>query len=196
MRIGVIGDSAPGKLFAERLAQAGHKIGTAADAEALILAVEEDRLPVAIDEAAGIVRSGTIVMHTCLTRGAQALDALETRGAIVAAVCPVDDEAWAVDALDELGETVATLLVFEAHGKYMLLDDADRPGFVAGLYKREMLREILAREGGGNDYVPLSAQQVMAGYNGEPAYLSYARRLAELRGDIDLEFWGNNDRNQ
>lgn len=196
MRIGVIGDSAPGKLFAERLAQAGHKVGTAADAEALILAVEEDRLSVAIDEAAGFVSSGTIVMHTCLTRGAQALDALETRGAIVAAVCPVDDEAWAVDALDELGETVATLLVFEAHGKYMLLDDADRPGFVAGLYKREMLREILAREGGGNDYVPLSAQQIMAGYNGEPAYLGYARRLAELRGDIELEFWGNNDRNQ
>lgn len=196
MRIGVIGDSAPGKLFAERLAQAGHKFGTAADAEALILAVEEDRLPVAIDEAAGFVSSGTIVMHTCLTRGAQALDALETRGAIVAAVCPVDDEAWAVDALDELGETVATLLVFEAHGKYMLLDDADRPGFVARLYKREMLREILAREGGGNDYVPLSTQQIMAGYNGEPAYLSYARRLAELRGDIELEFWGNNDRNQ
>lgn len=196
MRIGVIGDSAPGKLFAERLAQAGHKFGTAADAEALILAVEEDRLPVAIDEAAGFVSSGTIVMHTCLTRGAQALDALETRGAIVAAVCPVDDEAWAVDALDELGETVATLLVFEAHGKYMLLDDADRPGFVARLYKREMLREILAREGGGNDYVPLSTQQIMAGYNGEPAYLSYARRLAELRRDIELEFWGNNDRNQ
>lgn len=196
MRIGVIGDSAPGKLFAERLAQAGHKFGTAADAEALILVVEEDRLPVAIDEAAGFVSSGTIVMHTCLTRGAQALDALETRGAIVAAVCPVDDEAWAVDALDELGETVATLLVFEAHGKYMLLDDADRPGFVARLYKREMLREILAREGGGNDYVPLSTQQIMAGYNGEPAYLSYARRLAELRGDIELEFWGNNDRNQ
>lgn len=196
MRIGVIGDSAPGKLFAERLAQAGHKVGTAADAEALILAVEEDRLPVAIDEAAGFVSSGTIVMHTCLTRGAQALDALETRGAIVAAVCPVDDEAWAVDALDELGETVATLLVFEVHGKYMLLDDADRPGFVARLYKREMLREILAREGGGNDYVPLSTQQIMAGYNGEPAYLSYARRLAELRGDIELEFWGNNDRNQ
>lgn len=196
MRIGVIGDSAPGKLFAERLAQAGHKVGTAADAEALILAVEEDRLPVAIDEAAGFVSSGTIVMHTCLTRGAQALDALETRGAIVAAVCPVDDEAWAVDALDELGETVATLLVFEAHGKYMLLDDADRPGFVARLYKREMLREMLAREGGGNDYVPLSTQQIMAGYNGEPAYLSYARRLAELRGDIELEFWGNNDRNQ
>lgn len=196
MRIGVIGDSAPGKLFAERLAQAGHKFGTAADAEALILAVEEDRLPVAIDEAAGFVSSGTIVMHTCLTRGAQALDALETRGAIVAAVCPVDDEAWAVDALDELGETVATLLVFETHGKYMLLDDADRPGFVARLYKREMLREILAREGGGNDYVPLSTQQIMAGYNGEPAYLSYARRLAELRRDIELEFWGNNDRNQ
>lgn len=196
MRIGVIGDSAPGKLFAERLSEAGHKLGTAADAEALILAVEEDRLPGAIDEAAGIVRSGTIVMHTCLTRGAQALDALETRGAIVAAVCPVDDEAWAVDALDELGETVATLLVFEARGKYMLLADADRPGFVAGLYKQEMLREILAREGGGNDYTPLSAQQIMAGYNGEPAYLSYARRLAELRGDIDLEFWGNNDRNQ
>ena len=108
----------------------------------------------------------------------------------------MDDEAWAVDALDELGETVATLLVFESHGKYMLLSDADRPDFVAGVYKREMLREILAREGGGNDYTPLSARQIIAGYNGDPAYLTYARRLAELRGDIDLEFWGSNDRYQ
>ena len=110
--------------------------------EALIIAVGDARLEATVELLEPHVHHGLIVFHTCLSRGVQVLDPLETRGCVVAALAPFALMRWAVTTLDELGETVVELNITEFRGEAVALSDAERPSFAARAYYAEMLRRL------------------------------------------------------
>lgn len=117
MRVAVFGASNAGRLLAGEMRTAGHTVEALSDLselsnyQALIVAVGDARLAQAVDLLESYVHKGLIVFHTCLSRGVQVLDPLETKGCVVAAVAPYSAERWAVTTVDELGETVAELVL-------------------------------------------------------------------------------------
>lgn len=214
MRVAVVGDSTYGRVLANGMAEAGHSVSgltdfdQALEYDALILAVADNLLARVVEQLRGRIRSGQIVIHTCLAQGVQALDDVETQGAVVAAMAPVTAERWALTAFDELGQTVAGLILGELGLTAVDKTDSER-GPLAAYAAYTAMTSLIA------DYatyqldhfidVPetiippapsdIDAAEVIFAYQfiTEPglrrAYVDAARRCGEL-ADIDqLEIW-------
>ena len=112
MRVALFGRSLAGFTLANAMERAGHEVQMLSDPaelssfETLIIAVGDARLEATGELLEPHVHRGLIVFHTCLSRGVQVLDPLETHGCVVAALAPFTLKRWAVTTLDELGETV------------------------------------------------------------------------------------------
>ncbi|GAB3945863.1 hypothetical protein [Corynebacterium tapiri] len=100
---------------------AGHevrKLGSldeAASADCILVTVPGQELAGVVEKLAGHVRPGQIVVHTSLDHGAEALDAVELKGAHVAAMAQVNSALWAVDFLDPAGEAIVNAFAMECH---------------------------------------------------------------------------------
>ena len=174
--------------------------------EALIIAVGDARLEATVELLEPHVHHGLIVFHTCLSRGVQVLDPLETRGCVVAALAPFALMRWAVTTLDELGETVVELNITEFRGEAVALSDAERPSFAARAYYAEMLRRLHISAAVDARFLPsaeekpmvgedMDTEEIIAAYRGatDPglrrSYVEVARRLGEVDGREELEMW-------
>ena len=174
--------------------------------EALIIAVGDARLEATVELLEPHVHHGLIVFHTCLSRGVQVLDPLETRGCVVAALAPFALMRWAVTTLDELGETVVELNITEFRGEAVALSDAERPSFAARAYYAEMLRRLHISAAVDARFFPsaeekpmvgedMDTEEIIAAYRGatDPglrrSYVEVARRLGEVDGREELEMW-------
>ncbi|MDK4330663.1 hypothetical protein QPX50_07050 [Corynebacterium accolens] len=212
MRVALFGRSLAGISLANAMERAGHTVEMLNDPaelgsfQALILAVGEARLDAAVELVQDHVHKGLIAFHTCLSRGVQGLDPLETHGCIVAAIAPIAGGRWAVSTLDELGENIADFVVTEFRGQAVPLSDAERPAFAARSYYIEMLSRLhLAAAVEANffaefDEIPpsefdIDTEDIIAAYRGatDPGmrrhYLETARRLGEVEDRTELEMW-------
>ena len=192
--------------------RAGHEVQMLSDPaelasfEALIIAVGDARLEATVELLEPHVHHGLIVFHTCLSRGVQVLDPLETRGCVVAALAPFALMRWAVTTLDELGETVVELNITEFRGEAVALSDAERPSFAARAYYAEMLRRLHISAAVDARFFPsaeekpmvgedMDTEEIIAAYRGatDPglrrSYVEVARRLGEVDGREELEMW-------
>lgn len=189
MRVGIFGETFVGHQLADALAAAHHSITplrNLADAplmDMIVLALPPQQLPRAVEALAPHVRSQHVVMHTALGMGAQVLDDVETRGAIVIAASPaivstanasaadmrtsaaspwlgstegqaggsgnaegqataaagvvakpLAGQKWAMSTLDELGETIGSLLLAECGAVAVEMTDAERPLLAAKVW--------------------------------------------------------------
>ena len=121
------------------------EVEQAADYEMVIIDVADHLLMDTVEQLAARVRDGQIYLHTVVGRGMQALDALETSGAVVGAVARLDHTHWAVSALDELGLTIAELLVTEIGGRAVEVPDSQRDRLGAALLMQR-LQEVVKQE--------------------------------------------------
>ncbi|RNE49880.1 hypothetical protein [Corynebacterium alimapuense] len=140
MRVGVIGDQLdedlPGQLRA-----LGHEVSvsegaTLADSEhfdLIVIEAGEQSLPDLVDDLVPTVRRGQIYLHTCLAHGVQILDPLETSGAVVIAAARLGAQRWAVTTVDELGQTIAELLIGELGGSVVEIRDNQRLQLAASM---------------------------------------------------------------
>lgn len=212
MRVALFGRSLAGFTLANAMERAGHEVQMLSDPaelasfEALIIAVGDARLEATVELLESHVHHGLIVFHTCLSRGVQVLDPLETRGCVVAALSPFAHMRWAVTTLDELGETVVELNITEFRGEAVALSDAERPSFAARAYYAEMLRRLHISAAVDARFFPsaeekpmvgedMDTEEIIAAYRGatDPglrrSYVEVARRLGEVDGREELEMW-------
>jgi len=212
MRVALFGRSLAGFTLANAMERAGHEVQMLSDPaelasfEALIIAVDDARLEATVELLEPHVHHGLIVFHTCLSRGVQVLDPLETRGCVVAALAPFAHMRWAVTTLDELGETVVELNITEFRGEAVALSDAERPSFAARAYYAEMLRRLHISAAVDARFFPsaeekpmvgedMDTEEIIAAYRGatDPglrrSYVEVARRLGEVDGREELEMW-------
>ncbi len=169
MRVALFGRSLAGFTLANAMERAGHEVQMLSDPaelasfEALIIAVGDARLEATVELLEPHVHHGLIVFHTCLSRGVQVLDPLETRGCVVAALAPFALMRWAVTTLDELGETVVELNITEFRGEAVALSDAERPSFAARAYYAEMLRRLHISAAVDARFFPSAEEKPMVG---------------------------------
>ncbi|AKK11871.1 6PGD fold domain-containing protein [Corynebacterium uterequi] len=139
LRVAVLGARPAPESFPALLARAGHHVthvadaAQAAEADLILLDVEEDAFDAAVHAVAEVVHPGHIVAHLLPSRGVQELDAVEVAGAVVISLWQLSDEVWAGEALDELGDTILGLLVSDAHGRLIRLDSSRRRTLRAAL---------------------------------------------------------------
>ena len=217
MRVACLGMSQTGVLLARGMNRAGHQVNFVAGLpeegyDAIILAVDRQKLPRAVAAVEPHVRRGQIVIHTCLTEGVQVLDDLEVHGAVVVAMSPVSLKRWAVTTVDELGSTIAELILGEMGAVAVPKTDAERAPLAVYLAHTLML-DFLARAAVENVqdmihapveedrgleepfWAPVDPNTVMDVVDTihDPGLLRYfvdtARRYAELTGDAELEMW-------
>lgn len=208
MRVAVWGNSRAGINFALRLEMAGHTIEKLEDPaqldrfDALILAATARELEGAVGDVEKHVRPRQIVIHTSLLAGVEALDELETRGCVTIAAAPLGD-SYAVGTLDEVAETVISLLLSEIHQTAETVPEAQRAERAARLYYAEMLGVLSAwasleakiiEDFMGSDF-ELDADDIIAAY---PAavelgmarnYRDVARMVGEKKNMEELELW-------
>lgn len=79
------------------------------------------------EQIAPFIRTGHMVVHTALGCGVQVLDSVEVAGAYVMAAHRIFGDFWVVSAADEIGETIAGLLVGELGGTATVVTDDQRP---------------------------------------------------------------------
>ena len=212
MRVALFGRSLAGFTLANAMERSGHEVQMLSDPaelasfEALIIAVGDARLEATVELLEPHVHHGLIVFHTCLSRGVQVLDPLETRGCVVAALAPFAHMRWAVTTLDELGETVVELNITEFRGEAVALSDAERPSFAARAYYADMLCRLHISAAVDARFFPsaeekpmvgedMDTEEIIAAYRGatDPglrrSYVEVARRLGEVDGRVELEMW-------
>ena len=132
----------------------------------------------------------------------EALDELETRGCLTIAAAPLGD-SYAVGALDEVADTVISLLLSEIHQTAETVPEAQRAERAARLYYAEMLGVLSAwasleakiiEDFMGSDF-ELDADDIIAAY---PAavelgmarnYRDVARMVGEKKNMEELELW-------
>ena len=208
MRVAVWGDSRAGINFALRLEMAGHTIEKLEDPaqldrfDALILAATARELEGAVGDVETHVRPKQIVIHTSLLAGVEALDELETRGCLTIAAAPLGD-SYAVGTLDEVADTVISLLLSEIHQTVETVPEAQRAERAARLYYAEMLGVLSAWasveakiiEDFMGSAFELDAGDIIAAY---PAavelgmarnYRDVARMVGEKKNMEELELW-------
>ncbi|APT93278.1 hypothetical protein CPHO_10685 [Corynebacterium phocae] len=210
MRVALLGKSREGTALAAGMAAAGHTVvenpgvDSLSGYDAFILAVDEGGISRVTQALEPDLRRAHIVIHTCLSTGVQVLDNLETLGVVVAAISPVSGNRWVVSAADELGLTIAQLILGEMGAQGCEIPDAERGLLAAQVAYAKMTRSIaLAAQEAvrglldeDNDGDPLiGGRGVMAAFPhiGDPslrrAYLAAASRYAEIHGDPSLEMW-------
>ena len=190
MRVALFGRSLAGFTLANAMERAGHEVQMLSDPaelasfEALIIAVGDARLEATVELLEPHVHHGLIVFHTCLSRGVQVLDPLETRGCVVAALAPFALMRWAVTTLDELGETVVELNITEFRGEAVALSDAERPSFAARAYYAEMLRRLHISAAVDARFFPSAEEKPMVGEDMDTEEIIAAYRGATDPGPV------------
>lgn len=134
MRVGVYGDTRISTL-PDQLARVGHDVSyldydpdppRMEDLDMVVLEVRETLLEAAVEKLAERSRRGQIFVHTSLTHGVQVMDPLEVTGAVVIALGQLSPQRWAVSTVDEVGETIADLVVGELGASIFHFTDAER----------------------------------------------------------------------
>lgn len=213
MRVAYLGDTSAGRDLVEGMKLAGHAVDKLEDPsqlrqyQALVIAVGDARLEDTVEMLESFVFEGLIVIHTCLSRGVQVLDPLESHGVVAVAAAPFAEKRWAVTALDELGETIASLVVGEMGGSAVAYGDAERPGLAARVYYARMLRRLARHADIFEEEPPqllgnVDNSEIIAAFRAvdEPglrrSYLESARRLGEVEHREELEMWALQEENQ
>ncbi len=163
------------------------------------------------------IRRRQMFVHSCLGEGVQLLDDAELEGAVVMAAHNVFGSYWVTSAADEMGETIIGLLIGEAGGVSLPIDDARRPRIMAAGRLRaletvlrwdafELLRSALPDAdafvaeylGAHPDDVPpgaLPAAELERAYASieDPSvarlFVDLERRQAERAENLEAELW-------
>jgi hypothetical protein len=225
MRVGVYGDSRISTL-PDQLARVGHDVSfldydpdppPLEDLDMVVLEVRESLLEAAVEKLAERSRRGQIFVHTSLIHGVQVLDPLEVTGAVVIALGQLSPDRWAVTTVDEVGETIADLLVGELGASAFHFKDADRLRLGAAVTYVEvvhtlrrdavrLLADVLGDAQEADDIAdnlgPLRRLPDVAGPVGlrarwesmdnpgqARAFRQAARRVAETQHNQDAELW-------
>ncbi|MGP5496783.1 6PGD fold domain-containing protein [Corynebacterium flavescens] len=213
MRVAHLGDSSAGRELVEGMMGAGHDVvkledpGDLREFQALVVGVGDARLETTVEMLESFVFDGLIVIHTCLSRGVQVLDPLEAHGVVAVAAAPFAQKGWAISALDELGETIASLIVGEMGATTVDYRDTERPGLAARVYYARMLRRLARHADLFEDEPPqllgnVDSEEIIAAFYAieEPglrrSYLESARRLGEVELREELELWALQEENK
>ncbi|WIM67364.1 hypothetical protein QP027_09685 [Corynebacterium breve] len=135
MSVGVVG----GHLLFSLLRETGHTVhwiespSQVAQFDLVVFDLPGSELASAVEMYAPFARRGQIYLHTALEFGVQALDPMETSGAIVVTAHQLTERMWVTSAADELGETIVELLVGEMGGNALLIDDTQRAQIEAAM---------------------------------------------------------------
>lgn len=225
MRVGVYGDSRMSSL-PELLSSVGHDVSymdygpvppAFEELDLVVLEVRSTLLESAIEKLAEKARRGQIFIHTSVAHGVQIMDPLEVTGALVIALGELSRERWVGTCLDELGETVANLLVGEFGASVFHVTDEERVRIAAALTyigatkslygdAMRLLADVLGDVQEADDIaeqVPrtirlpdiagaagLRAQWESVADPGQArAFRQATRRVAELQRNQDVELW-------
>ncbi|WP_460490813.1 6PGD fold domain-containing protein, partial [Corynebacterium nasicanis] len=134
MRVGVYGDSRTSSL-PDLLSTAGHDVSymdydpsppPVEELDLVVLEVRDTLLESAVERLAERARRGQIFIHTSLQHGVIVMDPLEVTGAVVIAMGELSPTRWAVTTADELGDTIAELLLGEVGASGVPCADEER----------------------------------------------------------------------
>lgn len=222
MRVGVYGDSRTSSL-PDLLSKVGHDVSymdydpappAFEELDLVVLEVRDTLLESAIERLAERARRGQIFIHTSLQHGVLVMDPLEVTGAVVVALGELSPTRWAVTTLDELGDTIAELLLGELGASGVPCVDEDRLRLAAAVtyveavnaLGRDAVRmlgdvvgdieeadDIAASRGNLSrlpDAASLRAQWQAIDSPGQArAFRQVLRRVAETRHNQDIELW-------
>lgn len=222
MRVGVYGDSHISSL-PDLLSSVGHDVShmdydpvppAFEDLDLIVLEVRAPLLAPAIERLAERARRGQIFIHTSLQQGVFVMDPLEVTGAVVVALGELSPTRWAVTTVDELGETIAELLLGELGASAVPCPDEERVRLAAAVTYVDAVRtlggdavrmlgdvvgdlqeaeDIAARRGGLRrlpDVASLRAQWQSIEDPGQArAFRQVLRRVAENQHNQDAELW-------
>lgn len=222
MRVGIYGDTRLSTL-PDQLSQVGHDVyhldydpapPSVEDLDMVVLEVRESLLEAAVDKLAERSRRGQIFVHTALSHGVQVMDPLEVTGAVVIALGQLSPQRWAVTTLDEVGETIADLLVGELGASAFHVTEAERLRLSAAVTYVQvvqslrgdavrLLADVLGEEQEAADIAdtlgPLRRLPEVAGLRARweaidnpgqaRAFRQAARRVAETQHNQDAELW-------
>lgn len=222
MRVGVYGDSQTSSL-PDLLSKVGHDVSymdydpsppAFEDLDLVLLEVRDTLLESAIERLAERARRGQIFIHTSLQHGVLIMDPLEVTGAVVIALGELSPTRWAVTTLDELGDTIAELLLGELGASGVRCLDEDRVRLAAAITYVEavnslhwdavrMLGELVGDTqeaediAASRDRLPrlpdaasLRAQWQAIDNPGQArAFRQVVRRVAETHRNQDIELW-------
>lgn len=150
MRVGVYGDSQTSSL-PDLLSKVGHDVSymdydpsppAFEDLDLVLLEVRDTLLESAIERLAERARRGQIFIHTSLQHGVLIMDPLEVTGAVVIALGELSPTRWAVTTLDELGDTIAELLLGELGASGVRCLDEDRVRLAAAITYVEAVNSL------------------------------------------------------
>lgn len=195
MDVSIVGAGRVGTALAARLRAAGHHIShlvtrrssstlfDAPTSQLVVLSVPDPELAAVVEALAPHTSRGNIVLHTSGANGLEILDPIETTGAIVLAAHPImtfvggeedisnlEGAFWGVTAADELGDTIAELLIAELGGFMVRVPNNQRAAYHAALaYASNYTATVLA-----------DARDQLAAALETPAVDTAARVLAPL----------------
>lgn len=150
MRVGVYGDSRTSSL-PDLLSQVGHDVSymdydptppAFEELDMVVLEVRDPLLEPAIERLAERARRGQIFVHTSLQHGVQVMDPLEVTGAVVIAMGELSPTRWAVSTVDELGDTIAELLLGELGASGVPCSDEERVRLAAAITYVEAVNSL------------------------------------------------------
>ncbi|QYH19222.1 hypothetical protein JKI95_08395 [Corynebacterium aquatimens] len=150
LAIGVIGQPCH---LADLLERAGHTVhaidpdddpGAIQHVDLVVLNGPAEDIRAIAADLAPHARPRQMFLHTALEHGPQLLDDAETAHAIVMSAHNLFDTIWVTSAADELGETLVAILIAEAGGTSIPIQDTDRPAIAAAQHLRAL--ERTARE--------------------------------------------------
>lgn len=222
MRVGVYGDSRLSTL-PDQLAQVGHDVcfldydpdpPSVEELDMVVLEVRESLLEAAVERLAERSRRGQIFVHTSLPHGVQVMDPLEVTGAVVIALGQLSPQRWAVTTVDEVGETIADLLIGELGASALHVTEAERLRLGAAVTYVQvvhtlrqdavrLLSDVLGDAMEASDIADalgtlhrlpevsaLRAQWAAIGNPGQArAFRQVSRRVAETQHNQDAELW-------
>lgn len=150
MRVGVYGDSQTSSL-PDLLSKVGHDVSYMdydpapppfEELDLVLLEVRDTLLESAVERLAQRARRGQIFIHTSLQHGVLIMDPLEVTGAVVIALGELSPTRWAVTTLDELGDTIAELLLGELGASGVRCLDEDRVRLAAAVTYVEAVNSL------------------------------------------------------
>ncbi|WJY68804.1 hypothetical protein [Corynebacterium auris] len=217
LRVGVYSGPGDTPSLGAALERAGHTVAPctapdhAAQHDLVVLATSDPAwLRFSAPRLEPYARRRQMFVHTCLSEGVQVLDVVELRGAVTMAAHEIQPGYWVTSAADDVGEAVVSLLVTQAGGVNVPVNDAQRPRLAAAARLSELAAvaqldalELLSRELPGivadvSEPEPLSPQRVdelRAALDGEAAaglYAQLERRQAQRRSDAAEKMEGDN----
>ena len=150
MRVGVYGDSRTSSL-PDQLGNVGHDVSymdydpsppAFDDLDMVVLEVRDPLLEPAVEKLAARARRGQIFIHTSLQHGVLVMDPLEVTGAVVIALGELSPTRWAVTTVDELGDTIAELLLGELGASAVPCTDEERVRLAAAVTYVEAVKSL------------------------------------------------------